>query len=237
MKILKLKIKKKNIQIQKNQILIIKEIKKKFIPVNNSSLNVLSTKPKNIMTPLNIENNNSTINILDNNKKQRFLNFSINSIEEIEYPGASTLAEKTFTNGFKEQTKNNDQNKNIIKIIKRRETERKNNKKNENELTKNQKSKKTIPDHKNEKPVNDIKNNNNKKYDKKKLTHLQKNKSDLSSILKNNKSKVIKEFKDKIEKNGILKRNKKTKRSSSQKKIQKIIYKLDDEEEINKIIK
>ena len=214
-----------------------KEIKKKFIPVNNSSLNVLSTKPKNIMTSLNIENNNSTINILDNNKKQRFLNFSINSIEEIEYPGASTLAEKTFTNGFKEQTKNNDQNKSIIKIIKRRETERKNNKKNENELTKNQKSKKTIPDHKNEKPVNDVKNNNNKKYDKKKLTHLQKNKSDLSSILKNNKSKVIKEFKDKIEKKGILnKSNKKIKRSLSQEKTRKNINKLNDEE-INKILK
>ena len=215
-----------------------KEIKKKYIPVNNSSLNVLSTKPKNIITPLNIENNNSTINITDNNKKQKFLNFSINSIEEIEYPAASTIvADKTFSYGFNEQSKKNDQSKKILKIIKNRETERKNNKKNENELTKNKKSKKTIEKNKNEKPVNDVKDNNNKKYNKKILTHLQKNKSDLSSILKNNKSKVIKEFKDKIEKKGILnKNNKKIKRSLSQEKTPKNINKLNDEE-INKILK
>ena len=209
-----------------------KEIKRTFIPVNNSSLNVLSTKRETILEPIKTENHHIAVSPFKNNIIKKYNNFSIDTIEEIEFLPTSNNLDKTFTFGFYKPINKNNKNKNTI------EAERKTNKKNEKEITKKKKLNYTFVEYKKERPINIVKNNL-KKFDKKKLfTHVPKNKSDISSIFNNsNFPKIIKEFKDKIEKNGILKRNKKTKRSSSQKKIQKIIYKLDDEEEINKIIK
>ena len=232
-----------NVVILKNT----KEIKRKIIPVNNSSLNVLSTKPKNKFEPIIIENNNITITPLEKiNLNSKYQNFSMDKIEEIEYLPNNTNSTmvKTFTNGFPKDR--NEKGIKSSKNIKFQNTERKMNIINENDEIKNHKKINTIfssENYRKGKNVNDTKNNNNngigqRNERKRAKVYLKKNKSDLSCVLKNtNFSKVIKGLKEKITKNGILKKNKKIKRSLSQKKTEKKINILHDDDEINKYLK
>ena len=188
-----------NVVILKNT----KEIKKRIIPVNNSSLNVLSTKPKNKFEPIIIENNNITITPLEKiNLNLKFKNFSMDKIEEIEYlpNNTSTTMVKTFTNGFHKDR--NEKGIKSSKNIKFQYTERKMNIINEDDEIKTHKKINTIFSSENfrkGKNVNDTKNNNNnngigqRNERKRTMTYLKKNKSDLSCVLKNtNFSKVIK---------------------------------------------
>jgi serine/threonine protein kinase len=233
-----------NVVILKNT----KEIKKRIIPVNNSSLNVLSTKPKNKFEPIIIENNNITITPLEKiNLNSKFKNFSMDKIEEIEYlpNNTNTTMVKTFTNGFPKDR--NEKATKSSKNIKFQYTERKMNIINEDDEIKTHKKINTIfssENYRKGKNVNDTKNNNNnngiaqRNERKRTMTYLKKNKSDLSCVLKNtNFSKVIKGFKEKIAKNGILKKNKKIKRNLSQKKTVKKINILYGDDEINKFLK
>ena len=218
-----------------------KEIKKRIIPVNNSSLNVLSTKPKKILEPVTIESNyNITINPLEKQKTDiKFNNYSIYTIEEIVYPATNTntTGDKTFSFGFyKTNNKNEKNNKKSSKnlkfntIFESANDVMKNSKKINNTIAVDDNNRRG-------KIINNIKNKNNKDNDKKKkLGHLHKNKSDLSCVMKSTQfSKVIKGFKEKIEKNGILKKNKKIKRSLSKKKTEKKINIFYDE--INQYLK
>ena len=199
-----------------------KEVKELFIPVNNSSLNVLAIKTAN-MKEMSNSNGSKSYN---NSSNQKF-NFSIDTIEEIEFTSSNKKNDKTFSFDLP-KTKN----KNIPNI------------KNQGEIKSNKNKKNDTISYREYKKLNSINLDNsinefkNKKFERKKiLSHLKRNKSEnLSNILNNNFSKVLKNFKSKIEKSGILGKNNK-KRSLSHKKTIKKINKLIDDEEIDKFIK
>ena len=224
-----------------------KELKLKFIPVNNSTLNVFATKPSLIKID-DIEGNdtNSTTIVSSPkiNKFRKFTDFTINTIEEFEFTSTTTKnTEKTFSFGF--YNPKNKNNKKVVKNVKTLTIDENDEKTNRNKeikklngVSKNKNLNET--DNKN----NNNNNNRSKRFEKKKLlTHLQRNKSDnLCNILNNKFAKGIKEEKNKKEnkekndnkqKKKEKKENKKNKRSLSE--IKKDINKIKDEE-INKEI-
>ena len=218
---------------------VIKDSKLKFIPVNNSTLNVFATKPslaKIDDTEGNETNTNTIVRSPKINKFKKFTDFTINTIEEFEFTSTTTKnTEKTFSFGFyNPKNKNKKQVKNV-KTLTIDENDGKSNRSKDikrlNGISKNKNLNET-----------DNKNNYNskpKKFEKKKLlTHLQRNKSDnLYNILNNqfakgkkdNKQKKEKEENKQKEDNKVKKENKeKNKKNKSEEK--KINNKIKDEE-------
>ena len=223
---------------------VLKDPKLKFIPVNNSTLNVFATKPsltKIDDTEGNETNSNTIVSSPKINKFRKFTDFTINTIEEFEFTSTTTKnTEKTFSFGFYNPKNKNKKTVKNVKTLTIDENDGKTNRSKDikklNGVSKNKNLNET-----------DNKNNYNskpKKFEKKKLlTHLQRNKSDnLYNILNNQFVKGIKENKQKKEKeenkkkedNKVKKENKeKNKKNKSEEK--KIINKIKDEE-INKDI-
>ena len=219
-----------------------KESKLKFIPVNNSTLNVFATKPsltKIDDTEGNETNSNTIVSSPKINKFRKFADFTINTIEEFEFTSTTTKnTEKTFSFGFYNPKNKNKKTVKNVKTLTIDENDGKSNrskdKKKVNGVSKNKNLNET--DNKN-------KNNYNskpKKFEKKKLlTHLQRNKSDnLYNILNNKFAKGIRENKPKKENKDKDKEDNKEKKEKNKKnksEEKKIINKIKDEE-INKEI-
>ena len=197
-----------------------KESKLKFIPVNNSTLNVFATKPsltKIDDTEGNETNSNTIVSSPKINKFRKFTDFTINTIEEFEFTSTTTKnTEKTFSFGFY-NPKN--KNKKAVKNVKTLTIDENDGKTNRNKDTKKLNG---VSKNKNLNET-DNKNKNNyskpKKFEKKKLlTHLQRNKSDnLYNILNNKFAKGIKENKQKKENKDKDKEDNKDKKENKEK--------------------
>ena len=218
----------------------IKESKIKFIPVNNSSLNVFATKststllkPNKLNTELNLTNTNSTTLIgSPKNKYKRFSNFTIDTIQEFEFPSTTKNTEKTFSFGFynpKNKIKKNLKNeefKTIEETIKKSNRSKIKNYEGDSAKKKIKKINSINDKNKNLKTLNYINDNIPKKFEKRRMvSHLQRNKSDnLNNILNNNFGKAKKV------KNQINQKKEKIIRSSSHDKTKKNINVFNDEE-------
>ena len=204
------------------KIKTVKENRKLFIPVNNSTINVFATKKvANLMGDLDKNDNKKDSPIF----KPKILNFTIDTKESFLFPSTTKNDDKTFSFGFYKPVKKNTLNEMYQKSEKleiklRNKRDEKNSKK--LNVTSNDYNKKEIR-------VIEFKKSN--KFQKKKyVTYVQRNKSsNFSNIINNKFSKIIKEFKYIIENKGILENNQ-NKRSLSQKKTNKIINILYDEE-------
>ena len=216
-----------------------KESKLKFIPVNNSTLNVFATKPslKIDDNEGNDTNSNTIVSSPKINKFRKFTDFTINTIEEFEFTSTTTKnTEKTFSFGFynpKNKNKKTVKNTKTLTIDENDgndgnpKTNRNKDMKKLNGISKNKNLNLNETDNR-----NNYNNNKPKKFEKKKLlTHLQRNKSDNLYNILSNKFAKNKQKKEKEE--NKQKKKKTNKRSSSETK--KEINKIKDEE-INKEI-
>ena len=211
-----------------------KEIRRSFFPVCSTSINIFGmNSPKKLNTENNIENNN---------KLKKINALTIDTIEEFEFLSTVKKKEKKFM--FKFYKPKNSNKINLINNIEKIEIKINKKKLNETQLSdlaqKYKKINYSYMKRKSDKGINDLKIID-KKFDKKVfLNHLHlssKNTNlNLSRILnKNNFSKIIKDFKTKIEKSGILGKKKiKIKKALSHKQSLNINNKLNDNEDINK---